>query len=219
MRADGSEGGRVDGRALTFFPEKRRVEIFKEELSPEDEVAVRFAEVLEKFGIRYVVVAGYLAILFGRARMSDDVDFLAEISGYPVFERLCRGLREAGFKSMQAALSGEDVRKLYTEYLLKGFSVRFYRSGRFIPNVELKLASNEFHRYSLRYSWEALINGRYKLKIAPPELQIAYKLYLGSEKDVDDAVYLYSVFKQYLDIGEVRSWCEKLNVNCEVLGL
>jgi len=28
--------------------------------------------------MRYVVVAGYVAILFGRARRSDDVDFIVE---------------------------------------------------------------------------------------------------------------------------------------------
>jgi len=39
----------------------------------------------------------------------------------------------------------------------------------------------------------------HRLFISPLELQIAFKLYLGSEKDIEDARFLYSLFIDKLD--------------------
>jgi len=38
-----------------------------------------------------------------------------------------------------------------------------------------------------------------KLYVSPIELQIAYKLLLGSEKDIEDARHLYKLLEEYLD--------------------
>ena len=43
-------------------------------------------------------------------------------------------------------------------------------------------------------------------------MQIAYKLYLGSEKDIEDATHVYEMFKNKLDAELLNSLIEKLNV-------
>jgi len=55
------------------------------------------------------------------------------------------------------------------------------------------------------------------LRYPPPELQIVYKLYLGSDKDVGDAVFLYTLSKDDIDVNELERWCRELKVNCGVL--
>lgn len=44
------------------------------------------------------------------------------------------------------------------------------------------------------------------------ELQIAFKLYLGSGKDFEDARHLYNIFKDHLDIDLLRRQIAELNV-------
>ena len=45
------------------------------------------------------------------------------------------------------------------------------------------------------------------------ESQIAFKLHLGSEKDIEDAVYLYELFEDKLDMDLLHKKCKELNVN------
>jgi len=57
------------------------------------------------------------------------------------------------------------------------------------------------------------------LMISPLEMQIAYKLYLGSDKDLEDAKYIYELFKESLDMDELNKLVGKLKVrgNFEVI--
>ena len=44
------------------------------------------------------------------------------------------------------------------------------------------------------------------------EREIAYKLYLGSEKDFDDAAHLYIIFKDMIDIDILKDFIKKLGI-------
>ena len=67
-----------------------------------------------------------------------------------------------------------------------------------------------------------IINKKHKIIAAPIELQTAYKLYLGSEKDELDARHLYGIFKDDIDKKELKKFMSYLNVKSkyaeEVLG-
>jgi len=69
----------------------------------------------------------------------------------------------------------------------------------------------------LEHSITVEVDGRYTIRVSPLELQIAHKLYLGSEKDIGDAVFLYALFKEALDTAELEKWCRELRVDCSVL--
>jgi hypothetical protein len=45
------------------------------------------------------------------------------------------------------------------------------------------------------------------------ELQIPYKLFLGSEKDIEDARFLFKLFKDNLNIVLLKMFLNKLKVS------
>ena len=204
--------------SLVYDRSRRLIRFTKGVLVSEDTIALRFAVVLEESGVGYVVVAGYVAILFGRGRRSDDIDFIVEDVGESGFVELCKRAREAGFALMQGDIWSEDsVKALYRRYLAEGHGVRFMYRDMVLPNIEVKLARTSVHRYALTHAVKVVVNDRFTIRVSPIELQIAYKLYLGSEKDVGDAVFLYTLFRDYIDRGELEKWCTELRVDCEVL--
>lgn len=48
------------------------------ELSGLDKLVIRFVKILGRLEIDYVVISGYIAILFGRSRNTEDVDLFIE---------------------------------------------------------------------------------------------------------------------------------------------
>ncbi|EQD66109.1 hypothetical protein B2A_01284 [mine drainage metagenome] len=48
--------------------------------------------------------------------------------------------------------------------------------------------------------------------ISPLELEIAYKLYLGSEKDFADASHLYITFRESLDTQKLKGFLGELPI-------
>ena len=48
--------------------------------------------------------------------------------------------------------------------------------------------------------------------ISPIELQIAYKLYLGTDKDLEDAFFLYELFKEKIDWRALNDYAGRLGV-------
>ena len=205
-------------RSLVFDRNRRVIFLTRKSLLPEDIVAFKYARVLEESTVSYVAVAGYTAILFGRGRRSDDIDFVLGGVEEDDFMRLCEATRKAGFALMQGDIrSEESVRNLYREYLAQGYGVRFIYGGIILPNVEVKLARTSIHRYALAHSIRVVVNDRFVVRISPLELQIAYKLYLGSDKDVGDAVFLYTLFKDHIDREELGNWCTRLRVDCRIL--
>lgn len=170
-------------------------------------------------GISYVVVAGYVAILFGRGRRSDDVGFILEEVSENAFVKLSQLAGKEGFSLMQGDIASiKSLRKMYRDYLREGYGLRFMYKDIVIPNVEVKIASTAFHRHALTNHIKVVLNERYTLRVSPLELQIAYKLYLGSDKDVSDAVFIYTLFKEHLNPKELNQWCRELVVDCSILG-
>jgi len=179
-------------RVLELHKEGGRITL-KRELSALDQFVLDFVPLLEKAGIEYVVVSGYVAIVFGRSRGTEDVDVLIRRPSAAEFHKLWE-LLEPGFECHNA----ETAEKALHEYLEAGLALRFSKKGEFIPNMEVKNAAHTLHQYALDNRLELLLNGR-KVFISPLELQVAYKLYLGSEKDLEDARFLYQLFKGHLN--------------------
>jgi hypothetical protein len=177
-----------------------------------------FAETLNELGVRYSVIAGYVAILFGRARRSDDIDFITYPLAEDEFLKFCLLLRDRGFKLVQGDIGSESsIRKVYEGYLERGFSIRFTYGDLILPNIWFKTARSPLQYYGIDNSLTVIVNKKHLIKIAPLELQIAYKLYLGSEKDLGDAVFLYTLFRQALNHQELHKWLSTLGVDISML--
>ena len=172
------------------------------ELSSLDKFVIDFINALDAASIKYVIVSGYVSILFGRTRGTEDVDIFIEKPESPSFYALCE--KNPRFWIINTASEKEAY-----DMLIEGYGIRFAEKGKAIPNMEVKIGEMPLERIS------AAING-FKLFISPIEIQIAYKFYLGSEKDIEDAVYLYELFKERLDRGVLLQKCEELNVMKEL---
>lgn len=170
-----------------------------------DDLAIEFSSILDELDVKHVYVAGYVAILAGRPRATQDIDVLLERCDEPTVERLVDELRAAGFWGPAMPLSNAY------ELLSNGDNVWVARDGEMAPHLELKFVDDDFDRASLENAITARIEDA-ALPIGPLELQIAYKLYLEARKDFEDAVHLYTMFEENLSTEELQTWVRKLGV-------
>jgi len=168
-----------------------------------DELASSFSEVLNQFDIEHVYIAGYVSILAGRARSTEDVDILIERIDEETADDLAETLDEEGFWGPAMPLSS-----IY-EMLDNGDNIWVAPEDQIAPHLEVKFVRDEFDRASLGNAITARI-GDEAVRIGPLELQIAYKLYLGAQKDIEDAVHLYTLFEESLSVPRLEEWVRRL---------
>lgn len=168
--------------------------INNKEINELDLLVIDFVSVLDKHNIKYVIISGYVAIIFGRSRNSEDVDLFIEKMDYDTFKKIWIDLN-IKFE----CIIEDDVKDAFFEYLNQGLPLRFAKKDTFIPNMEIKNPKDKLDIWSIRNRKEIKLNKQHSIFISPLELQIAYKLYLGGEKDIEDAKYIYNQFKNNLD--------------------
>jgi len=156
----------------------------------------------------YVLVSGYISILFGRSRATEDVDLLISKMPLEKFKEIWKISKEKGFECINT-LDVESAFKMLDEH-----AIRFCRKGKPIPNMEFKRSSNEVHEYSLKNKIKVKLKDGF-LFISPIEMQITYKLMLGkegNEKDLEDAKHLYELFKESINKEELFTLINKFGV-------
>lgn len=173
-----------------------------------DELAIAFSTILDEFGIDHVYIAGYVSILAGRARSTEDIDVLIEHIDEQTADKLAATLTAEGFWGAAMPLSS-----LY-EMLANGDNIWVAPDDQVTPHLEVKFARDEFDRASLENAITARI-GEDTVPIGPLELQIAYKLHLGAQKDLEDAVHLYTLFAESLSVARLEEWVTRLDVEAE----
>jgi predicted nucleotidyltransferase len=179
---------------------------FDRELSDLDKQVFAFTSFLDKAGIRYVIISGYVAILLGRSRSTEDVDLFIEKVDFERFRKLVEEL----FRKNYWILNTSDVRDAFG-FLEDGLALRFAKKGEVIPNFEMKFPKKEMDVISLKDPLPVRI-GKNRILMSRLELQIPFKLWLGSEKDIEDAVYIYELFKEVLDRKRMGDIAGKLKV-------
>lgn len=173
-----------------------------------DKLAIEFTAVLDDLGIQHVYVAGYVAILTGRSRATEDIDVLLERLDESRTRRLIDRLKAEGMWG--PAMPLDDAH----EMLAGGDNIWVAPDDQVIPHVEAKFVRDQADRASLENAITAHI-AEAEIPVGPLELQIAYKLYLGSRKDFEDAVHLYTLFEESLRTGELERWVGKLGVEAD----
>ena len=184
--------------------------IFNREFSLLDRFVLSFTEHLITNNIKYVIISGYVAILFGRSRISEDVDILIEHVPLEKFLKFWSEI-EHGYECLNTSTPSEA----YNDYLENHHAIRLAEKGSFIPNIELKFVRNELDSYSLEHRKNVVLADR-SLYISPLELQIPYKLFLGSEKDIEDARFLFKLFKDKLDNAILKKFLIDLKISNNV---
>jgi len=174
-------------------------------LSELDKFVIDFVNVLNEH-FKYVIVSGYVAILFGRSRGTEDVDILTEKLNKSKFYNFVDEI-----EGTYDFLNPENKEGLY-EMLGENLGIRISKKNEIIPNIEFKFIKNKVEEFVLENRLKILLNDNL-LYISPIEIQLAYKLYLGSEKDIMDAAYLYELFQESIIRSEVEYWANYFNVH------
>ena len=176
------------------------------ELNDLDKLVVDLVRILDRNKVKYALVSGYVSILFGRSRSSEDIDIIVKKLPKRRFAVLWDDL----LKYFEC-LVPYNFESAYDKYLIKQTSIRFSRKDQPIPNIEFMFPKAEdLDNWVLKNGKQVRLN-RQILKISPIELQIAYKLFLGSGKDIEDARHLYQLFKENLNQKLLSEFLLKLD--------
>ena len=180
------------------------------ELSELDNFVIKFIDLLDKCRIKYVIISGYPAIFFGRSRATEDVDVFIEKISKEKFHEFWE-LTKENFDCIMTS----DEEDAYG-YLSDNLALRFAEKGQFEPNMEVKFPNKDTDFYSMENAINVICKND-TLKMGPFDIQIAYKLYMGSDKDIEDAKYIYNVLREIIDMKKLNMFLLKLKVPKEVI--
>jgi hypothetical protein len=170
-----------------------------------DRLAIAFSAQLSRLEVEHVFIAGYLAILTGRPRATDDIDVLIESVAESKVAKLVDELEANGYWGPEMPLS-----ETYGN-LSAGTNIWVAPSDQMTPHLEVKFPRDRFDRASLSNAIDARMDDEV-IPVGPLELQIAYKLFLGGQKDLEDAAHLYLLFRESLSSAGLESWVDELGV-------
>ena len=159
---------------------KSNITLNQKEITTLDKLIIKFIAALGN--VDYVIVSDYIAIFFGRIRGTEDIDILLNKMGIKQIEELHRRLLKSGFAPVNNV---EDAKEAY-ELLSEGSSLRYAEKGTWAPNFELKFIKKPLDRHTMDNRVKVTFNDKYSMYISPIELQVAFKLWLGSDKDYED---------------------------------
>ncbi len=169
-----------------------------------DRFVLKFVKILKKH-VDYVIVSGYVAILFGRARATEDIDVFIEELTKEKLIAFYEDLKNKGYW----CLNTEDINEMHS-YLADGLAIRFALNGETIPNFEIKLAKRRLDREALDDTL-TVITELGKIKVSSIEKQIAFKrYYLKSDKDLEDASHLEKLFKGHINTDKIGQYKEMI---------
>jgi len=185
-----------------------RVIKISKEITELDEIVFKFVSILEKH-VRYVIVSGYVAILLGENRPTQDVDVLIENIEKERARKLYEELSNNGF---YFAENFDDFYRFLFELKEKVdiFSEKLWY-------FDLKSVKDFFDVFSIENRIKVIVNEMFQLFISPPELQIPYKIYLGADKDLKDAAFLYEKFKEIIDKEKMQRIADEIGISLKVL--
>jgi hypothetical protein len=194
---------------MQYFEDKKEI-LLDKEINNLDKFVLDFVNLLDS----YVIVSGYVSILLGRSRSTEDVDLLIPNIKFEKFKDLWEKFEENGFECMNTP----KVKEAFN--MLSEYAIRFFKKGNPIPNIEFKIIKTDLDRYSFENKIKVIVDGVVFL-ISPLELQIAYKLFLAADgtdeelkadKDIEDARHLYKLFGDKINKEEFHDLVNKLNV-------
>src|SRR3989338_7077754 len=98
--------------------EKKRI-VFDREFSNLERLVFKFTKILDRLKIEYVIISGYIAILFGRSRHTEDVDLFIEEMPFEKFKQFWDALEKEGFE----CLNTPKAKDAYNDYLKEKLAI------------------------------------------------------------------------------------------------
>ena len=185
------------------FINKNTIKLDKE-INELDKFVFRFIDILKKYS-DYVIVSGYVAILLGRNRGTEDIDIIIPKIDKQELSKLYDAIINHGFW----CLNSSDINDLY-ELLTSKSSIRFAVEPEVSPNVEIKFSKDAYDDMALKNPIIVKLGGE-ELKTSFLELQIAFKEeVLKSNKDIEDAKHIRLMAKGHLNENLINEYKRKL---------
>lgn len=182
---------------MEYNVEKREIKSDKK-LNNLDKFVLDFIQVLEKH-VDYVIISGYVSIVLGRTRVTEDIDLFIKKISKEQFSRLYKDLKKHDFWCLNA----EDENELFY-FLNNKMAIRFSREGMPVPNFKVKFPKDELDE-SVFSDFITLILSKGNIKISSLERHIAFKQdYLGSNKDKEDALHIQELFKNKINHSKIN---------------
>ncbi|MBI2508238.1 hypothetical protein HYV89_04775 [Candidatus Woesearchaeota archaeon] len=180
------------------FLGKNTIKLDKE-LNELDKFVLDFIKILKKH-TDYVIISGYVSLLFGRARGTEDIDVFIEEATKESFIKLYQEIEEKYW-----CLNSDEVNEIYS-YLKDGLPIRVAIKDQAIPNFEIKFAKTLLAKEAFKDS--VIVKTTLgELKISSLERQIAFKkYYLKSDKDLEDAKHIEKLFKENINYNKVKEY-------------
>ena len=186
------------------FADSKTIKINKA-LNEVDKFAINFVKILEKH-MDYVIVSGYVAILLGRSRATEDVDIIIPRMDKDKLKLLYEELLKNGYW----CINSSDLEDLW-DLLISKHSIRFAIEPEVTPNVELKFLKDAYDQMALKNPLIIEINDSERLRTSFLELQIAFKEeVLKSNKDIEDAKHIRLVAEGHLNDFLINDYKKKL---------
>jgi hypothetical protein len=186
--------------------------ILSKEPSIIDNLVFDFSDILTKNNIRYVLFSDYISILFGKNGISEEIDILIQNISFEKFLKLWLEI-----ENTYECKNTNDPIDAYNAYLKNHHALRFAKKGNLVPDFKIKIVKDELDRYTLKYRKKVILGER-NLFISPLEMQISYNLFQGSEKDIDDARFLYKLSKEELNMTMMDRFLHELKIPKESVG-
>ncbi len=182
---------------MEYDKDKKEIRINKI-LNELDKFVIDFLKVLEKH-VDYVVISGYVSILLGRSRATEDIDVFIKNISFEKFFGLYNELKKKDYWCLNA----EDPAEIFS-YLKDGLAIRFSKGMMPIPNFEIKFPKREIDKETFN-DFITVIHHYGNIKISSLERHIAFKRYfLKSDKDIEDALHIEELFKGKIDYNKIN---------------
>ena len=161
----------------------------------------RFVKILDKQGIKYVIVSGFVAIAHGRSRGTEDIDLIFERISNEAFEELHANLEKADFECLQ----GSNPKELFDDYLREKLSLRYVDKNTQVPEMEIKFAKDVLDDRQIEMRVKLPLTGL-PFYFSSIETNIAFKEeLLKSPKDMEDARHLRILYAEKLNESKINA--------------
>ncbi|MCY3414882.1 MAG: nucleotidyltransferase [Candidatus Heimdallarchaeota archaeon] len=156
-------------------------------------------EYFDKHNIDYVIVGGIAVLVFGRTRVTTDVDIIFD---HRKVDRnnFIEYLQKNNF----------DITMSDMEILDDGMRASIFEKGDMF-RIDMKGINGINEQRSIDLSLEIDFQG-IKVKFDNPLNIVAFKLFFGSEQDFEDALAVYVRNQDIIEIDKLRKLCSELNV-------
>lgn len=162
--------------------------LLEKEVNELDKLVLDFISILKRH-TEYAIISGYVAILFGRSRGTEDIDLYIPVLTKEQFNNLYQDLLNHNFWSVTV----DSVDELYS-MLKDKLGIRFAVRDKVVPNMEVKFVKDKLDEFSLKTRIKVILSAG-ELFVSDIPLQIAYKKFvLKSKKDLEDARHLQKLF-------------------------